>query len=324
MADYEKLRQERFASLTDPILKDYYQALLSKPSLAELGVDGMRARLGAVRPEALQDPDVTYEDVSAPGPHGAIPLRIFRPKNLESGPHGIYVHIHHGGYVMFGGLDSMTPYNLRLTKMLNCIVVGVDFRLPPEHPFPVPLNDCFAAFQWTAQHAPELSGSVDRIGVGGGCTGANLATALTIMARDAGGAMPAAQCLSAPTFDQRCDYKSYYENSGPGYSLTRDDAWFVNHLYCQNWNEDAYDWRASPVLAPSLKGMPPTLIHVGDWDVLRDEAIFYANRLRDAGCDVKLVVQSQQSHTPTPLSQPMLDRELATLLARTIGSRAPK
>jgi len=323
MPDYEKLREERFASLTDPVLKDYYNGLLNRTPLQVLGVDGMRARLPAVNPAALHDPDVTYDDMMAPGPHGPIPMRIFKPKSLGPGPSGIYVHLHHGGYVMFGGLDAMTPNNLRLTKSLHCIVVGVDFRLPPEHPFPVPVDDCYAAFQWTASHARELGGRADRIGIGGGCTGANLSTAVTILARDAGGPMPAAQCLFAPTFDQRCEYKSYYENSGPGYSLTRDDAWFVNHQYCQNWAEDAFDWRASPVLTPSLKGMPPTLIHVGEWDVLRDEAVFYANRLRDAGCDVKLVVQPQQSHSPTPVSWPMLDREIAILLSRTIGSRSP-
>jgi acetyl esterase len=323
MADYEKLRQERFASLMDPVLKDYYTALLKRPALRELGVDGMRARFGQVDPAMLQDPDVMSEDMIAPGPHGPIPLRIFRPRTLGPEPSAIYLHIHHGGYVMFGGLDAMTPNNLRLAKSLHCIVVGVDFRLPPEHPFPIPLDDCFAAFQWTAAHAHELGGAVERIGIGGGCTGANLSTAVTILARDAGGPVPAAQCLFAPTFDQRCEYRSYYENSGPGYSLTRDDAWFVNHQYCQNWEQDAFDWRASPVLTPTLKGMPPTLIHVGEWDVLRDEAVFYANRLRDAGCDVRLIVQSQQSHAPTPISLPLLDREIAALLTRTIGSRPP-
>jgi acetyl esterase len=323
MADYEKLRQERFASLTDPVLREYYNGLLDKPSLPAVGVEGMRARIPKPPPEALHDPDVTWEDATAPGPYGPIPLRVFRPRGLPAAGAGVYLHIHHGGYFMFGGLDSMTPFNLRLTKMLGCVVVAPDFRLPPEHPFPIPLDDCYASFEWTARNAAELGGSADRIGIGGGCTGANLATAVTILARDAGGPTPAAQCLYAPTFDQRCAYKSYDENSGPGYSLTRDDAWWVNHQYCQNWGEDAYDWRASPVLTPSLKGLPPTLIHVGEWDVLRDEAVFYAHRLADAGCDVKLVIQPQQSHAPTPVSQPMLDREIATLLARTIGSKPP-
>src|ERR1700753_3716505 len=151
MADYEKLRQERFASLKDPVLQEYYKGLLNKPSLPSLGVEGMRARIPQPPPEALQDPDVTYEDTTAPGPHGPVPLRIFRTRDLGPGPHGIYVHIHHGVYIMFGGLDAMTPNNIRLTKMLNCVVVGVDFRMPPEHPFPVPLDDSYAAFQWTAE-----------------------------------------------------------------------------------------------------------------------------------------------------------------------------
>src|ERR1700748_3468165 len=124
MADYEKLRHERFASPHNPVLQDYYKALLTKPSLPSLGVEGMRARIPQPPPEALQDPDVTYEDTTVDGPHGPIPLRIFRPQAMAGGPNGIYVHIHHGGYIMFGGLDAMTPNNIRLTKMLNCIVVG--------------------------------------------------------------------------------------------------------------------------------------------------------------------------------------------------------
>lgn len=321
MADYEKLRQERFASLKDPVLIDYYRGLLNRRPLPELGVSGMRARRGPIEPDTLQDPEVTYEDASIPGPHGPIPLRIFRRKDLGRGPHGLYVHTHGGGFVMDAGRDRQTPRNLRLAKVTGCIVVGVDFRVAPEHAFPIPLEDCLAAFNWTAANAVRLGGRPNRIAIGGGCTGANLATATTLLARDAGGPAPAAQFLYGPVFDLRCDYRSYWENSGPGYSLTREDAWFVNHQYAQNWDEDRFDWRASPILAPSLRGMPPTYIHVGEWDVLRDESIHYANRLRDAGCDVTLTVQPQQSHAATPVSAPLMEAALVAFLARTVGGR---
>ena len=131
--------------------------------------------------------------------------------------------------------------------------------------------------------------------------------------------MPTAQVLYAPVFDLRCENKSHYENGVPGYSLSRDDHLFVCKQYAQNWDEDRFDWRASPILTPSLKGMPPTLIHVGEWDVLRDEAIQYANRLRDAGCDVTITVQPQQGHSPHAVSAPLLGKETTAFLARTIG-----
>ena len=322
MTDYEQLRQERMAALTDPILIEYFGQLPGRPPLGELGVEGMRALVPSPSAAALTDPDVSHEDVSVPGPNGSIPVRIFRPKTLSDGPHPIYVHTHGGGYVMLGGLDTTTPANIRFAKQNNCIVVGVDFRLPPEHPFPIPLDDCVAAFNWTAANAEELGGSAGHIAIGGGCTGANFATATTIIARDAGGPMPAAQVLYAPVFDLRCENKSYYENGVPGYSLSREDHLFVCRQYAQNWDEDRFDWRASPMLTPRLRGMPPTLIHVGEWDVLRDEAIQYADRLRDAGCDVSITVQPHQGHSPHPVSAPLMDQEIAMFLARTIGPHA--
>jgi acetyl esterase len=320
MTDYEQLKRDRMAALTDPVLIEYFSRLPGRPSLGELGVQGMRAVIPKSNPEALSDTAVSSEDVSVAGPHGPIPLRIIRPKNTSVAPLGIYFHTHGGGYVMLGGLDATTPGNIKIAKQNNCIVVGVDFRLPPEHPFPIPLDDCFAAFNWTAAHAKDLGGSADRIAIGGGCTGANFATATTILARDAGGPMPAAQYLFAPVFDLRCENKSFYENGVPGYSLSREDHLFVARQYAQNWNEDRFDWRASPVITPSLKGMPPTLIQVGEWDVLRDEAIQYADRLRDAGCDVAITVQPQQGHAAHPVSAPLMEKEMVAFLARTIGA----
>ncbi len=319
MPDYEKLKRDRFAALTDPILIEYFARQPGRPPLGELGVAGMRALAPLPDAAARVDPDIDWRDVSVEGPRGAIPMRIFTPRSLGVGPHPIYLHTHGGGYVMLGGLDATTPANFRLARQNKCIVIGVDFRLPPEHPFPAPLEDCFAAFQWTMEHAKELGGQPDRIAIGGGCTGANFATATTILARDGGGPMPAAQVLYAPVFDLRCENKSFYENGVPGYSLSREDHLFVCRQYAQNWDEDRFDWRASPMLTPSLKGMPATLIQVGEWDVLRDEAIQYANRLRDAGCDVSLTVQPQQGHSPHAVSAPLWEQEMAAFLSRTIG-----
>jgi len=314
--DYETLRRERFAALKDPALRQFFTP--RRPPLRELGVEGMRARSMPATDEPRRDPEIDYEDVVIPGPHGPIPTRLYTPKAARSGPAGIYLHTHAGGYVMLGGLDTMMNQNNQIAKDTGCIVVAPDFRLPPEHRFPVPLDDCFATFLWTAENAERLGGRAEGICVGGGCTGANLAAAVTIMARDAGGPQLAAQYLWAPVFDLRCDYASHYENSGPGYTLSRDDCLFVYEQYLGDWDR-RFDPLASVILTQSLRGLPPTLIHVGEWDVLRDESIAYANRLRDAGVDVTLVVQPEESHGPTPVTAPLVQRDMTEFLRRTLG-----
>lgn len=320
MRDYEKLRQERFAALKDPTLKAYFTP--KRPPLREMGVAGMRRRREQAA-TALTDPAVRFEDVVIAGPHGPIPTRIFTPVAKASGPRGIYLHTHGGGFVSGGGLGTMTPANLRIAKTTDCIVVAPDFRLPPEHRFPIPLDDCFAAFQWTAKNATRLGGRPDGIATGGGCTGGNIATAITIMARDAGGPQFAALYPWAPVFDLRADYPSHWENSGPGYTLSHDDCLFVYEQYLGDWSK-RYDPRASVILAKSLKGLPPTHIHVGEWDVLRDESIAFANRLRDAGVEVEIVVQPEESHGPTPVTAPLVEQQMAAFLARTVGPKAPR
>lgn len=316
MNDYETLRQARFAGLKNPVLREFFTP--KRPPLRELGVEAMRARSAAMASEPKRDPAVTYEDVEIAGPHGLIPTRIYTPQQAGPRPFGIYLHIHAGGYVMLGGLDTMMNQNTSIAMDTGCVVVAPDFRLPPEHPFPTPLEDCFAVFQWTAANAERLGGRATGICVGGGCTGANLAAAVTIMARDSGGPQLGAQYLWAPVFDLRCEYRSHYENSGPGYTLSRDDCLFVYEQYLGDW-ERRFDPRASVILTQTVKGLPPTFIRVGEWDVLRDESIAYANRLRDAAVDVTLVVQREESHGPTPVTAPLARREMTAFLQRTVG-----
>ena len=320
VADYEQLRQDRFAALTDPTLRDYYTP--KRPPLRNIGVNGLRAMGNAMMASLPAVDGVTFVDNEISGPNGPIPTRIYTPKASSKEPRGIYLHTHGGGYVMFGGLDATVNLNSQLAHDTDCIVVAPDFRLPPEHPFPIPLQDCFAAFLWTAEHAERLGGRSDGICVGGGCTGANLAAAVTIMARDAGGPQLGAQYLYCPVFDMSCEYQSHYENSGPGYTLSRDDCLFVYEQYLGDWDR-RFDPLASVILTPTLKGLPPTLIDVGEWDVLRDESIAYANRLRDAGVDVTITVRPEVSHGSTPLSAGPLQKDMTAFLARTVGPGAP-
>lgn len=317
MRDYEKLRQERFAALP-PVLKEFFGQ--TRPTLREMGVAGMRQFGAAYLAASGLEPGVSFEDVTIEGPNGPIQTRVYTPEAPEEGPRGIYLHTHGGGYVMFGGLGAMDAENSRIAKASGCVVVAPDFRLPPEHPFPQPLDDCYAAFQWTATNAERLGGRSDGICVGGGCTGGNIAAAVTLMAQYSDGPKLGAQYLISTVFDSRYEYESHYEND-KGYALSHDDCVFVTEQYLQDMDL-RFDWRASPILAPTVKDLPPTYIRVGEWDVLRDESIAYANRLKDAGVDVTLVVAPQESHVPTPLTADKVLEEMAVFLRRTVGPGA--
>lgn len=312
MNAYEELRQKRMDALSAE-QRSYFE-LTRRPSLRELGVEAMREKGRQIGGVPTSDPSVSCHDEVIDGPHGAIPVRIFQPSSGTDGPRGIYLHIHAGGFVMMGGLDTMTNANIAIAKSSGCIVVAPDFRLPPEHRYPVPLDDCMASFKWTAENAARLGGRSDRICIGGGCTGGNLATVVALMARDEGGPIPAAQYLYATVFDMRSDYRSHWENDS-GYTLSHDDCMYVYEQYLED-PDSRWDWRVSPILAPSLKGLPPTLIRVGEWDVLRDESRAYADRLRDAGVDVTYHEVRQESHGIAPYHMVEAQAEMNDFLAR--------
>jgi acetyl esterase len=166
--------------------------------------------------------------------------------------------------------------------------------------------------KWVGENARQIGGDPDYIGVGGGCTGGSFAAVLALMARDAGAPKIAAQYLAATVFDCRADYRSQYEN-GAGYTLSRDDGCFVIDVYLKD-PENRWDWRASPILAPSVRGVAPAYIYVGEWDILRDESRAYADRLRDAGVEVTLVVMQQESHAVGPGNAARVKEEMQAFL----------
>tara|TARA_B110000008_G_scaffold154907_1_gene155820 strand:- start:3351 stop:4298 length:948 start_codon:yes stop_codon:yes gene_type:complete len=315
MKDYAKLREERFSKLSGEVLEYFTSGMMiQRPSCRELGVEGMRnlELFGPLEP----DPAIDYEDLEIPGPARAIPTRIYRPKHLNSDPQPIYLHTHGGGYVSMGG-DVNMPGSNKIALQSDCIVVVPDYCLPPEYPFPQGLEECYAALEWTIENAEEVGGRPDGICVGGGCTGGNIAAVVALMARDAG--LPlAAQDLYCTLFDARCDYESHYEN-GEGYTLSHDDCVWVVEQYLQDLDL-RFDWRASPILVPSVKGVAPALIRDGEWDVLRDESIAYANRLRDAGVEFQLNIVPECSHTETPATDASRYQELKEFMQKYCGA----
>jgi acetyl esterase len=226
-------------------------------------------------------------DITADGPLGAIPLRVYRPGGVsDSRRLPALVYFHGGGWVI-GDLETHDVLCRQLTAEAGVSVISVDYRLAPEHKFPASVDDAWMATRWIAAHANELAIDPARLAVGGDSAGGNLAAVVALLARDAGGPRIALQSLVYPVTDLAAESQSYADLAD-GYMLTRDSMrWFRAHYLTKE--EDAADWRVSPLRAPSLAGLPPALVITAGYDPLRDEGEAYARKLREAGVMVDAV-----------------------------------
>ncbi|MDF3885674.1 alpha/beta hydrolase [Cupriavidus basilensis] len=194
------------------------------------------------------------------------------------------VFVHGGGWV----LCSLALYDNPCRALANatgCVVLSVDYRLAPEHKFPVPLEDVYRAVAWAFDQAAELGIDPKRIAVGGDSAGGNLAAAATLLARDRNGPAIAHQLLLYPALDSAMDSPSYGEFA-EGYYLTRDVMAFCWSAYLSGPADKGSPY-ASPLRAGRLGGLPPATILVCEYDPLRDEGEAYALRLADAGVIVQ-------------------------------------
>ncbi len=223
------------------------------------------------------------EDRSIAGPHGTIPVRVYTPGAAGPLPALVYFH---GGAWWLGDLEQPDAECRDLAAGAGCVVVSVDYRLAPEHKFPVPLDDCYAATCWVAGHAAELGVDPARLAVGGGSAGANLAAAVALKARDRAGPALVFQLLEIPPTDPRLNTPSVREN-GEGYLLTREgmERGWGHYLRSE---EDAKNPYAAPAYAPNLSGLPAALVITCEYDPLRDEGEEYARRLLAAGVPTTL------------------------------------
>jgi acetyl esterase len=223
------------------------------------------------------------EDRVVPGPHGEIPVRVYTPKPQDAAsPLPAVVYLHGGGWV-FMGIETHDTICRRLTAASGCVVVSVDYRLAPEHPFPVPVDDCYAALCWVANNTAELGTEPGLVAVMGDSAGGNLAAAVTLVARERGEPRLAAQVLVYPALDPARDTGSYVEN-GTGYILDEPGMEWFWRQYLQH-DAHAEDPFAAPARARDLEGLPPTTVVTAEFDPLRDEGEIYASRLAEAGCD---------------------------------------
>ena len=242
-------------------------------------VSPVQARInGKLRPRAPGPEVAKVEDRSIPGPDGDLPVRIYTPEG--TGPFPVLVWFHGGGWVV-GDLDSADGTARHLAVGAGCVVVSVDYRLAPETKFPGPAEDCYAAAQWAANNAAGIGGNPARIAVGGDSAGGNLATVVSLMARDRSGPNLVHQLLVYPVTERDFSTGSYQSNAN-GYSLTQDSMkWYWGHYLASD--ADATNPYAAPMHATDLTGLPPALVITAEYDPLCDEGEAYAGRLREAG-----------------------------------------
>jgi acetyl esterase/lipase len=273
----------------------------------------------------LPPPDttgVTVTDRTVPGPDGApaVGVRIYRP-DTPAAPVGI-LDVHGGGFLV-GDLEMNHAGNVAMARDLGAVVVAVDYRLAPEHPFPAGLEDCYAALSWFSAHADELGVDRNRIAIHGQSAGGGLCAGLALLARDRGGPAIAFQYLGIPELDDRL--------------ATHSATTFVD---TPNWHRagailswDSYlgEGRrgtadvspyAAPARSTNLAGLPPAYISAMEFDPLRDEDIAYATALLIAGVSVELHVFPGTFHgsvrIPAAVSRREID-ERSVVLRRALG-----
>jgi len=233
------------------------------------------------------------ESLSIPGPGGEMAARLYVALGTPQPPQPLLVYFHGGGWVI-GDLDTHDGVCRFLADHGGCRVLSVDYRLAPEFPFPLPVEDAVAAFAWAHEHAGELGADPGRMAVGGDSAGGNLATALCIQNRDAGNPQPAMQLLLYPVTDAVGGQQSR-DTFAKSFLLTRNDMeWFENH-YIPDGIDEA-DPRASMMRATDVSGLPAAYVATSGFDPLRDEGEIYAARMREAGVQVVLQRHSSQIH----------------------------
>ncbi len=238
----------------------------------------------------IDESGVIIENRSIPGGSEApeIPVRIYRPKSLSSTTAGL-VYIHGGGFAM-GDLDSEHGGVVSLCVDLGIVIVSVDYRLAPEHPYPAALDDCYSALCWTAKNAEDLSIDKGRIGVCGGSAGGGLSAGLALLTRDKKGPTLCFQCLGIPELDDRLQTVSMqtFTDTPLWNQPSAANSWkyYLGDAY--QAGSDNVPCYAAPARATDLGGLPPAYVTTMEFDPLRDEGIDYAFRLLQAGVNVEL------------------------------------
>lgn len=269
-------------------------AALNQPKIHQLSPKEAREGYEAMRLllEQPAQPIGKIEDRRIKGPGGEIPVRVYHPV-AGSAPLPVIVFYHGGGFVI-GSLDSHDDLCRRLVNETGFLLVAVDYRLAPEHPYPAAPEDAWTALKWVESAAADLGADPNRLILAGDSAGGNLAAVTAIRARSAGGPEITHQLLIYPVTQAHAETPSMAAFA-EGYFLERQAMdWFVAHYLPDD--ALAADPGVSPLLAEDLSGLPPATIVTAGYDPLRDEGKAYADRLSEAGVAVSYRCEAPLIH----------------------------
>ena len=267
------------------VMDPEYSAILDV--MGQLSLDDpqmLRDGLAALAAEPESSPAVATTDLSITAADGtALAARLYEPVERDGAAPGLAYF--HGGAFILGDLDTEHAKCLRHAEGAT-VVLSVDYRLAPEHPFPTPPEDCYAGLQWLADHSDDLGVDASRLAVGGSSAGGGLSAAVAQMARDRGGPPVAFQLLVYPVTDDRLETTSMGQfRDLPGWNGRASEQMWDHYLGSDRTDVSPY---AAPARATDLSGLPPAYVLTAEFDPLRDEGVAYALALLRAGVRTEL------------------------------------
>ncbi len=276
------------------VLLDVIRAV-GAPALNTLSVEQARPQARAALLTRGQPLPLHHvEDLSLPSPHGALPMRLYRP---GPGVLPIALFLHGGGWVL-NDLDTHDRLCRRIARRSGWMIAALDYRLAPEHRHPAAIEDARFAYGWLLENAAQLNGDASLIAAIGESAGGAIVASLTLQLRDAGAPQPAFQILAYPCVDLPGRWPSHAER-GSGYTLDSGLLQWSIDLYLPLDFDPADPYRdpyLCPLAASDLSGLPPALVMTAEFDPVRDEGIAYAGRLTAAGVPVEHVHAEDQMH----------------------------
>ncbi|MEV7731763.1 alpha/beta hydrolase [Streptomyces sp. NPDC088921] len=285
------------------------------------------------RAQVNQNNDDAFDAFGRPGPpvaerrvltigSGGESVRaiLYRPDTV--GPHPVHIFVHGGGWVLNSAFSKDAEAVSRHRSVhADCIVVSIDYRKAPEHPFPAPVHDVVSIINWVNDNTAEIGALPGAITVGGQSSGANIAAAATLLLRDQGRDDISFQLLEVPVLDLT---HSRPREEGDELPLSMTDVRTFCALYVGD-SGDSHDPIASPLLALDLKGLPSAYIAIAEYDVLRGDGEWYAQRLREAHVPVELHLGEGHVHISPNMTGLLASarawQEASTAALRTANSR---
>jgi len=295
---------------------------LSRPEQARAEMAATAARRAELPGEHRQVREVAVADLPVPAGNGGadVLVRVFTPEPAGREDRGAVVFLHSGGFVV-GSVDVADGWTRTMAAELDTVVISVDYRLAPEHPYPAALEDAWTALEWTVKRVDELGIDPTRIAVAGESAGAALATALAMLAQDRGGPAICFQSLATPALDDRLTTQSMQQFVDTP-MWNRPNAELSWKTYLRGVAEPGSPGvpeLAAPSRRADLRGLPPAFVSIAEFDPVRDEGLDYALRLMRAGVPTELHLYPGTFHGSRSVEHAGVSQRMTADLLSTLG-----